>query len=292
MIYSMTGFGRFEQIKNDKKITVELKSVNYKYFDLNIKMPRKFNLFEIQIRNLLKKYASRGKIDMFISFEDLCEGSASLKYNEALAREYFEFYNRIQKDLGIVDDIRTSSIAKSPDVLTLEEHEINEEEIWGLLEEALTEAFNRFLATRAKEGEALKNDILSKLDDMDKHVDFIEERLPMIITEYKAKLEERTKELLENSMIDDSRIAAEVTMYADKIAVDEELVRLRTHIKHMKDILENDGEKGRNMDFVAQEMNRESNTILSKSNDIEITNKGIELKTCIEKIREQVQNIE
>ena len=292
MIYSMTGFGRFEQIKNDKKITVELKSVNYKYFDLNIKMPRKFNLFEIQIRNLLKNYATRGKVDMFISFEDLGEGSASLKYNQALAREYYEYHKLIQQDLGIVDDIRTSTIAKSPDVLTLEEHEINEEEMWLLLEEALKEAFVRFAQTRAKEGEALKNDILVKLDEMDSHVDFIEERLPSIITEYRTKLEERTREMLENSLIDDARIAAEVTMFADKIAVDEELVRLRTHIKHMRDILNSNGEKGRNMDFVAQEMNRESNTILSKSNDIEITNKGIELKTCIEKIREQVQNIE
>ncbi len=288
----MTGFGRFEQIKEEKKITVELKSVNYKYFDLNIKMPRKFNLFEIKIRNLLKAYAVRGKIDMFISYEDLGEGSASLKYNPVLAKEYFEYHKQIQKDLGIIDDIRTSTIAKSPDVLTLEEHEINEDEMWELLEEALKEAFSAFANTRAKEGEALKQDILVKLDDMDSYVDYIEERLPQIITEYRAKLEERTKELLENSLIDESRIAAEVTMYADKIAVDEELVRLRTHIKHMRDILNKDGEKGRNMDFVAQEMNRESNTILSKSNDIDITNKGIELKTCIEKIREQVQNIE
>ena len=292
MIYSMTGFGRFEQIKNDKKIIVELKSVNYKYFDLNIKMPRKFNLFEIKIRNLLKSYACRGKIDMYISFEDLGEGSASLKYNSVLAREYYEYLQQIQKELGIVDDIRTSTIAKSPDVLTLEEHEINEEEMWDLLESALKEAFRSFAETRAKEGEALKQDILRKLDDMDSYVDYIEERLPSIITEYRAKLEERTKDLLENSLIDESRIAAEVTMYADKIAVDEELVRLRTHIKHMRDILEKNGEKGRNMDFVAQEMNRESNTILSKSSDMEVTNKGIELKTCIEKIREQVQNLE
>lgn len=292
MIQSMTGFGRFEQLRSDKKITVEIKSVNNKYFDLNIKMPRKFNLFEIQIRNLLKQYVSRGKIDMFITYEDMGENSASLKYNAALAREYFEYHKLIQKELGITDDIRTSTIAKSPDVLTLEESEINEEELWGLLETALKEAFQHFVETRQKEGEALKSDILKKLEEMDAHVDFIEERLPSIIREYRAKLEEKTRELLENSLIDESRIAAEVTMYADKIAVDEELVRLRTHIRQMRDLLNKDGEKGRNMDFVAQEMNRESNTILSKSNDIEITNKGIELKTCIEKIREQVQNIE
>lgn len=288
----MTGFGRFEQIKDGKKITVELKSVNYKYFDLNIKMPRKFNQFEIQIRNLLKTYAKRGKIDMYISYEDMGELGTSLKYNAALAREYYEYHKQIQKDLNITDDIRTSTIAKSPDVLVLEEQEINEEEMWSLLENALKEAFARFVNTRAKEGEALKEDIRGKLSEMDSHVDFIEERLPSIITEYKGKLTERTKELLENALIDESRIAAEVTMFADKIAVDEELVRLRTHIRHMWDILEQNGEKGRNMDFVAQEMNRESNTILSKSNDIEVTNRGIELKTCVEKIREQIQNIE
>ena len=292
MTNSMTGFGRFEQLTDGKKITVELKSVNYKYFDLNIKMPRKFNLFEIQIRNLLKHYAKRGKIDMFISYEDTGEKSTSLKYNAALAREYYDYHKQIQKELGIQDDIRTSTIAKSPDVLTLEEQEINEDEMWILLEKALKEAFQRFSDTRLREGEALKADVLLKLDEMDGHVDFIEERLPQIISEYKAKLSERVKELMDNSLIDESRIAAEVTMFADKIAVDEELVRLRTHIKHMRDVLGQEGEKGRNMDFVAQEMNRESNTILSKSSDIEVTNRGIELKTCVEKIREQIQNIE
>ena len=190
------------------------------------------------------------------------------------------------------DDIRTSTIARSTDVLVLEEQEINEEEMWSLLERPLKEAFSAFRSAREKEGEALKQNILGKLDEMQGHAAFIEERLPQIISEYREKLTERVKELLENSQIDEGRIAAEVTMYADKIAIDEELVRLSTHIRHMKDILEKGGESGRNLDFIAQEMNRESNTILSKSNDIDITNRGIELKTCIEKIREQVQNIE
>ena len=292
MIYSMTGFGRAELAESDKKFTVEIKSVNHKYFDLNIRMPRKFNLFESDIRNLLKEYASRGKIDLYIFYEDLSESGTSLKYNKALAEEYFHYYKQIQEDFHIDDDIRTSTIARSQDVLILEEQEINEEEMWSLLERPLKEAFSAFRAAREKEGEALKQNIITKLDEMVSHVDFVEERLPQIITEYRQKLEDRVKELLENSQIDDGRIAAEVTMYADKIAVDEELVRLSTHIKHMRDILEKGGESGRNLDFIAQEMNRESNTILSKSNDIAITNRGIELKTCIEKIREQVQNIE
>ena len=292
MIYSMTGFGRAELAESDKKFTVEIKSVNHKYFDLNIRMPRKFNLFESNIRNLLKEYASRGKIDLYISYEDLSESGTSLKYNKALAQEYYHFYKQIQKDFNIDDDIRTSTIARSTDVLVLEEQEINEEEMWSLLERPLKEAFSVFRSAREKEGEALKQNILGKLDEMQGHAAFIEERLPQIISEYREKLTERVKELLENSQIDEGRIAAEVTMYADKTAIDEELVRLSTHIRHMKDILEKGGESGRNLDFIAQEMNRESNTILSKSNDIDITNRGIELKTCIEKIREQVQNIE
>ena len=288
----MTGFGRAELAESDKKFTVEIKSVNHKYFDLNIRMPRKFNLFESDIRNLLKEYATRGKIDLYIFYEDLSETGTSLKYNKALAEEYFHYYKQIQEDFQIDDDIRTSAIARSADVLILEEQEINEEETWSLLARPLKEAFSAFRSAREKEGEALKNNILGKLDEMQGHEAFIEERLPQIITEYRQKLEERVKELLENSQIDDGRIAAEVTMYADKIAIDEELVRLSTHIRHMRDILEKGGESGRNLDFIAQEMNRESNTILSKSNDIQITNRGIELKTCIEKIREQVQNIE
>ena len=292
MIYSMTGFGRAELSESDKKFTVEIKSVNHKYFDLNIRMPRKFNLFESNIRNLLKEYASRGKIDLYISYEDLSESGTSQKYNKALAQEYYHFYKQIQEDFNIDDDIRTSTIARSTDVLVLEEQEINEEEMWSLLERPLKEAFSAFRSAREKEGDALKQNILGKLDEMQGHAAFIEERLPQIISEYREKLTERVKELLENSQIDEGRIAAEVTMYADKIAIDEELVRLSTHIRHMKDILEKGGESGRNLDFIAQEMNRESNTILSKSNDIDITNRGIELKTCIEKIREQVQNIE
>ena len=292
MIYSMTGFGRAELSLPDKKFTVEIKSVNHKYFDLNVKMPRKFNLFESNIRNLLKDYATRGKIDLYIFYEDLSETGSVLKYNKALADEYFHYYKQIHEDFNVDFDIRTSTIAKSMDVLVLEEQEINENEMWPLLEQTLKEAFSSFRSAREKEGEALKNNILTKLDEMTEHAAFIEERLPQIITEYRSKLEEKVKEFLLNSQIDDQRIAAEVTMYADKIAVDEELVRLSTHIKHMRDILIKGGEAGRNLDFIAQEMNRESNTILSKSNDIDITNRGIELKTCIEKIREQVQNIE
>lgn len=292
MIKSMTGYGRVESVCDDKKVCVELKSVNHKYMDVNIKMPRKLIQFEADIRNILKEYASRGKIDIFISYEDKASESSALKFDEPLAEEYFKYYKIIGEKLGLTEDIRISSIARSPEVLTLEEQDVDEKELWSVLEPAVRGAFEKFKQSREKEGQSLKNDILDKLDLMSSHVEFIENRLPFIIIEFRAKLEARVKELLEASMIDESRIAAEVTMYADKIAVDEEIVRLKTHIANMKDLLIAGGDKGRNLDFLAQEMNRESNTILSKSNDIEVTNRGIELKTCIEKIREQVQNIE
>ena len=292
MISSMTGFGRKEKITEKLKLNCELKSVNHKYLDLSIKMPRKFNIFESQIRNLLKSYAVRGKIDLFITYEDLSDSQKSLKYNASLAKEYFKYYQQIQEDLGILDDIKASVIARCPEVLELEEQEADEDALWNELEEVLQGAFAEFKDSRIKEGEALKNNILEKLEDMDKIVDYIEGFVPQIISEYKEKLELKVKEFLENSQIDEGRIAAEVTIFADKIAIDEELVRLKTHINNMADILKRGGEVGRNLDFLAQEMNRESNTILSKSNNIEITNCGIELKTCIEKIREQVQNIE
>ena len=292
MISSMTGFGRFEQADSKRKITVELKSVNHKYLDLSIKMPRRFNAFEADIRNLLKGYATRGKIDMFITFENLEASSESLRYNHELAAEYFDYYKRIRDEFDLQGDISVAFIAKSPEVLVLEEQEIDADELWSELKPALEGAFAAFKASRDKEGEALKENILIKLDEMDSHVAFIEERLPGIITAFKAKLEDKVKDFLEENKLDEGRIAAEVTIYADKIAIDEELVRLGTHIKHMRDVLEKGKDIGRNLDFIAQEMNRESNTILSKSNDIEITNRGIDLKTCIEKIREQVQNIE
>ena len=292
MISSMTGFGRSEFNDGNRKLSVELKSVNHKYLDLNIKMPRKFNAFEAKIRKTLNEYAVRGKIDIFILYKDMNDSGESLNYNSQLAKEYFDAMLKIQNEFCLQDDIRSSTIARMPDVLTLEESEVDEDELWELLLPVLNEAFSRFRESREIEGESLKENIFLKLGEMSGYVDFIEEKLPLIISEFKAKITEKINELLDPALIDENRIAAEVTMYADKIAVDEELVRLKTHIKSMKDILTKGGDVGRNLDFLAQEMNREANTILSKSGDIEVKNCGIELKTCIEKIREQVQNIE
>ena len=292
MIKSMTGFGRSEFIDESRKLTVELKSVNHRYLDVNIKMHKKLNYFDALLRTVLKKYAMRGKIDIFITYEDLSANSATLKYNSELAKEYMKYFARLEEDFGIKNDVSVMSLAKSPDVLIMEEKTVEEEELWQFIDKVFEDACEKFVNSRVTEGEHLKEDIIAKLKGMLKLVDFVEERLPVIIEKYRTKLKEKVKELLEDSQIDETRIASEVVIYADKICVDEETVRLKSHIEKMMIELENGGDVGRKLDFLAQEMNREANTILSKSDDIDITNVGIDLKTEIEKIREQIQNIE
>ena len=293
MIRSMTGFGHGE-VSNDKnqKVTVEMKSVNHRYCDISLKLPKKLAMFEANIRNIMKEYASRGKIDIYVSYEDLSETAVSLHYNQAMAEEYMQVFKKMQEDFNIETKITAEALAKYPEVVTIEEVQQDEEVWWELLEAALRQAAEKFVETRTIEGANLKRDLLGKLDQMAADVAFIEERSPQIIAEYRSKLEEKVKELLEDSTIEETRIAAEVTLYADKIAVDEEIVRLQSHISSMTDVLESDESIGRKLDFMAQEMNREANTILSKSSDVDLADHAIELKTNVEKVREQIQNIE
>lgn len=293
MIRSMTGFGHGE-VSNDKnqKVTVEMKSVNHRYCDISLKLPKKLAMFEANIRNIMKEYASRGKIDIYVSYEDLSETAVSLHYNQAMAEEYMQVFKKMQEDFNIETKITAEALAKYPEVVTIEEVQQDEEVWWELLEAALRQAAEKFVETRTIEGANLKRDLLGKLDQMAADVAFIEERSPQIIAEYRSKLEEKVKEFLEDSTIEENRIAAEVTLYADKIAVDEEIVRLQSHISSMTDVLESDESIGRKLDFMAQEMNREANTILSKSSDVDLADHAIELKTNIEKVREQIQNIE
>ena len=293
MIRSMTGFGHGE-VSNDKnqKVTVEMKSVNHRYCDNSLKLPKKLAMFEANIRNIMKEYASRGKIDIYVSYEDLSETAVSLHYNQAMAEEYMQVFKKMQEDFNIETKITAEALAKYPEVVTIEEVQQDEEVWWELLEAALRQAAEKFVETRTIEGANLKRDLLGKLDQMAADVAFIEERSPQIIAEYRSKLEEKVKEFLEDSTIEENRIAAEVTLYADKIAVDEEIVRLQSHISSMTDVLESDESIGRKLDFMAQEMNREANTILSKSSDVDLADHAIELKTNVEKVREQIQNIE
>lgn len=292
MIKSMTGFGRSEISEGQRKISVEMKSVNHRYLEVGIKMPKKLNVFEARIRDVLKQYANRGKIDIFISYEDLTENKVLLKYNEDIAVEYMQIFDKMAEKFDISKDITVAGLSRYPEVITMEDMPIDEDELWHFIEKAVRQACEQFVNTRIIEGENLKKDLLSKLDNMSEIVAFIEKRSPEIIKEYRSKLENKVAELLKDTTIDENRIATEVIIYADKICVDEETVRLRSHIDHAKKCLFEEGGIGRKLDFIAQEMNREANTILSKANDIDISNKAIELKTEIEKVREQIQNIE
>ena len=275
MIKSMTGFGRCEIMEGERRFTVEMKGVNHRYLDVNIRMPKKLNFFETSIRSLLKKSILRGKVDLFITYEDSSENQVALKYNETLAGEYLTYLRQMEETFSLENDIRVSTLSRYPEVITMEEQAVDEEELWNGLRQALDGAVKQFVETRTLEGGNLKNDIIGKLDGM------------------LEKLEEKVRELLEDTQMDEGRIAAEVVIFADKICTDEEVVRLRSHIEHMKETLKSEEAGiGRKLDFIAQEMNREANTILSKANDLEVSNRAIDLKTEIEKVREQIQNIE
>ena len=292
MIKSMTGFGRFEIEEGQRKISVEMKSVNHRYLEIGIRMPKKLNLFEARIRDILKKYVQRGKLDVFISYEDFSENKVSLKYNPELAAEYLGIFNQMSLAFKMKNDVTISMLSKYPEVIIMEEQSGDEEELWSFIKSTIEQTCERFVETRIIEGENLKIDLNGKLDNMLTLVDFIEARSPQIISEYRTKIENKVKELLADTTIDKNLLASEVILYADKICVDEEVVRLRSHVDHARKCLFQDGGIGRKLDFIAQEMNREANTILSKANDLETSNKAINLKTEIEKVREQIQNIE
>lgn len=292
MIKSMTGFGRCELAEGDRKFTVELKSVNHRYLDVNIKMPKKLNFFESSIRNVLKEYIQRGKVDVFITYEDFSEHNVSVKYNKEIACEYMTYLKQIAEEFHLENDIRVSNLSRYPEVFSMEEVTIDEEQIWKLLEKTIRQAAEQFVESRVKEGMNLRDDLIQKLESMLVHVDYIQKRSPEIIEEYKAKIHDKVKELLSDAQVEENRLLMEVTLFADKICVDEEIVRLKSHIETTRQTLMDGGSIGRKLDFIAQEMNREANTTLSKANNLDISNHAIELKTEIEKVREQIQNIE
>lgn len=292
MIKSMTGFGRCELSEGERKVSVEIKTVNHRYLDVAMKMPKKLNFFDSAIRTVLKEYLQRGKVDVFVTYEDLSESNVSLVYNQKVAEQYVKYFRQMEEQFGLENDMKVSVLARCPEVLVMEEQQEDEEEIWQLLEKAVRGACEKVVETRVREGEALKCDLLAKLDEMLRMTAFIEERSPQIMAEYRQKLEAKVQDLLTDAQTDESRIAMEVTLFADKICVDEEIVRLRSHVEATKAALESGGSVGRKLDFIAQEMNREANTILSKANDLATSEIAIELKTEIEKIREQIQNIE
>lgn len=292
MIRSMTGFGRFEFAGESHKIIVEMKSVNHRYLDLSIKMPKIFNCFETAIRSLVKEQLQRGKVDMYISYETESDDQTVLCYHEDIARDYMVHMAQMADTFNLENNLTLTELARMPEVFTMEQRDTDAKELWPDVEQAVRQACVAMVQARQTEGEQLKKDLLLKLDHMDMLVDMVTDRAPVMVQEYRIRLTEKVKEFIEASVIDENRIAAEVTLYADKICVDEEMVRLRTHISHMKEALCTGGSVGRKLDFLAQEMNREANTTLSKINDVTLADVAIDMKTEIEKIREQVQNIE
>lgn len=292
MVRSMTGYGRFEAENDVSKLTVEIKSVNHRYCDISIRLPRNLNAFENDIRKQVKESVSRGKIDIFVTYESSREGDSLVKYNKAMAKSYMELLNTISMDFQLANNVDALTLSRYPEVFTLEEEHVDEEALQELVRKTVAGALENFIHSRETEGENLKKDLIHKLDYLGVVAEEIEKRAPEVFCEYKERLTAKVAELLGDTKIDDGVMATELVVYSDKICIDEELVRLKSHIRHMKETLETEDAVGRKLDFIAQELNREANTTLSKANDMIISNQGIVLKTEIEKIREQIQNLE
>ncbi len=291
MANSMTGFGRFIKVDESIKITVEIKSVNHRYLDMSVKLPRLLSFCEADIRKRLSSRISRGKVDIFVSYER-AGGDAEITYHPDVAAKYYECLKSMQQEFALEGSINIGLLARMPDVFTEGDSEIDEDHLFDLVMEACDGALDAFVKSRQDEGARLVSDLMEKLDRMVELVDTLEKRSPAIIEDYKSRLLEKTKDLISEQKLDESRVLGEVVIYADKVCIDEEMVRLRSHVSETRSTLTRGIDVGRKMDFLAQELNRESNTILSKSTDVEIADIGIELKTLIEKIREQIQNLE
>ncbi|SHJ57915.1 YicC/YloC family endoribonuclease [Tepidibacter formicigenes] len=293
MAISMTGFGRGEYKDEKFHFIVECKSVNHKYIDISVKMPRKISFLEDKVKQLAKKYVKRGRVDIFIKFDLIGESDVSLNLDINLAKQYYGILNKIKEELDVLDDISVLNIAKFPDVVKMEEKDEDEETIWNALKEALSSAFLKLKEMREVEGAKLSEDTKLRCSLLKKYIDEIEECSHNVVIEYKEKLENRIKELLGNSIdIDENRLAQEVAIYADKSSITEEIVRFKSHIKQIEKTINLNDLIGRKIDFLIQEMNREINTIGSKSSNLRITELVVEVKSELEKIREQIQNIE
>lgn len=293
MIRSMTSFGRSSSEEGEKRVfTVEMKSVNSRYLDINIRMPKTLISLEEEIRKMISNSLNRGKVDVFINLKNYNDGTGIPKVDINLAQGYLECLKEIETKLGVKNDVSVMQIARFPEVITVVEEEDKIEEVWKELKPLISDSLDMMLGMREVEGNKLKEDILSKVFVIEELVSKVEEFADTIPKAFKMKLEERVKELLGNVDIDESRIAMEVCMLADKATVDEEIIRLRSHINQVRETLNLKEPIGRKLDFIVQEMNRETNTIGSKSSDIQMTNIVIDIKNILEKIREQVQNIE
>lgn len=292
MIRSMTGFGRATFEDDSRSFTVEIKSINHRYCDINLKMPKSLISIEDKIRATIQKKINRGKVDVFINLTTYDKKDIRTIFNETLADSYVECLQSIKNRYDIKDDISLSLVAKFPEVVTIQQQEGDIEKLWKSLSGPLNEAIDMLIEMRQIEGNKLQENIIEKCDNIKNILHNIEERAPLVPITYKQKLQERLKELLEDYNIDENRIAMEVAILADRACIDEEIVRLNSHVIQMQQTLKINESIGRKLDFIVQEMNRETNTIASKANDLNISNLAISIKNEIEKIREQIQNIE
>ena len=292
MIRSMTGFGRAQDVIDGMQISVELKSVNHRYFEFSARTPRAYGFLEEKLKSYLQMKIARGKTECYVSLEELDAQDCTVQVNHSLAAGYLAALGEISERYGLENDVTVTSLAKYYDIFTVHKQAEDEDRIWAAVKTVTDEALASFLSMREREGEKLKADILSRCDLILEHVAFIEERSPQTVQAYHDKLLERMRTVLEDKTVDEQRLLTEAAIFADKVAVAEETVRLRSHIDQMREFMRAQTAIGRKMDFLVQEFNREANTIGSKAQDVDIAKHVIAVKAEIEKIREQVQNIE
>ena len=292
MIRSMTGFGRAQATVDGMQITIELKSVNHRYFEFSSRTPRAYGFLDEKLKSYLQDRVSRGKVECFVSIETLDEPDCTVQVNHSLAGGYCQALQELSERYGLENDVTVTSLARYPDIFSVHKAPTDEARIWAAVSAVAEQALTSFVSMRAREGEKLKNDILSRCDLILQHVEFIEERSPQTVRQYNEKLLERMRTVLEDVHVDEQRLLTEAAIFADKVAVAEETVRLRSHIDQMRSFMDAEEAIGRKMDFLVQEFNREANTIGSKAQDVEIARHVIDIKAEVEKIREQVQNVE
>ena len=292
MVSSMTGYGRGQAADDRFAVTVEVKSVNHRYFEFSARIPRSYAFLEERLKAFFAGRLSRGKVDLFVTVESLAPDGVEVEINGPLAAAYVGALRRLGEVYGLADDISVSTVARYGDLFAVRKAEVDEEALWSVAAAAASDAADTFLAMRAAEGERLAADCRRRGEEILSLVGFIEERSPETVRTYRERIEQKIRELLEDAQVDEQRLLTETAIFADKVAVAEETVRLRSHSAQMNDLLQSGEPAGRKLDFLVQEMNREANTIGSKAQDVEITRRVVEIKSTIEKIREQVQNIE
>ena len=291
MVKSMTGYGRAQKLIGSRDITVELKSVNHRYFEFSCRVPRSFGFLEEKLKSFVQQRVSRGKIDCYVGIVS-DEEAGTVKVNRALASSYLAALRDLQTETGLEDDIRLSTLGRLSDLFTVEKNEADEDEVWNAVAEVAGEAAERFVAMRAAEGGRMKDDVLSRLEAVERLTAMVEEQSPKTVEDYRAKLYQKLSDVLADRSVDEGRVLTEAAVFAERIAVAEETVRLRSHIAQYREILSTGGAVGRKLDFLTQELNREANTIGSKAQDLAVARAVVEIKSEIEKIREQIQNIE